>query len=76
MHTHLRWGCGNTIPKTIRGTLKQLEEHFPQITDIVHAEGYNDIIPDACLCQVDVEETLCRAGIKYIEDCGDYIIQH
>lgn len=55
---------------------KQLEEHFPQITDIVHAEEYNDIIPDACLCQVDVEETLCRAGIKYIEDCGDYIIQH
>ena len=46
---------------------KQLEDHFPQITKMIPAEGYD-------LCQVDIENTLDSAGIKYIEDCGDYII--
>lgn len=31
-------------------------------------------LPESCLCQVDIENTLDSAGIKYIEDCGDYII--
>ena len=53
---------------------KQLEDHFPQITKIIPAEGYDNIIPESCLCQVDIENTLDSAGIKYIEDCGDYII--
>lgn len=53
---------------------KQLEDHFPQITKMIPAEGYDNIIPESCLCQVDIENTLDSAGIKYIEDCGDYII--
>ena len=53
---------------------KQLEDHFPQITKMIPAEGYDNIIPESCLCQVDIENTLDSAGIKYIEDCRDYII--
>ena len=42
--------------------------------DVYKRQGYDNIIPESCLCQVDIENTLDSAGIKYIEDCGDYII--
>ena len=43
---------------------KQLEDHFPKITKMIPAEGYDNIIPESCLCQVDIENTLDSAGIK------------
>lgn len=42
--------------------------------DLVVDPAYKGINDDACLCQVDVRESVIRAGFDCEYDRGDYII--
>ena len=37
-------------------------------------EYYTTIDPECCLCQVDIEASLTKAGLAFTHDCGDIVI--
>ena len=53
-------------------TPRQFRDHFG--FDPTTDPSYGDVMPDACLCQVNVEEDFKRLGIPFVQDCGDYVV--
>ncbi len=51
---------------------KELKDIYPDI-EIVLANGYEEIMEDYCLCQVDIDLTLDKAKIKYEYDHTKWI---
>ena len=54
------------------GTPRQFLEHFGFTAPL--EIGYNTIVPDACLCQIDCETALTNNNIPFKKDCGDIYV--
>lgn len=64
----------------VRNVKTQEEAESPEelrrmlgVKDLVLAHEYKTIAEDCCLCQVDVEATVTKAGWKYAERDNDYM---
>jgi hypothetical protein len=53
----------NTDTRQTIESPKELAEIFSvKVEDLPLAEGYSDVSPNACLCQVDIEQACKHAG--------------
>lgn len=43
------------------------------ITELIMSKGHKTIAEDCCLCQIDCEATVKKAGYNYKEIDGDYM---
>jgi len=54
-------------------TVKELKEALPFL-ELIKNKMYKEILNDACLCQIDLDKTLDKAGIKWECDCMQFIL--
>jgi hypothetical protein len=54
-------------------SVKDYKEYFKQ--DPVCDPSYKNIIDNYCLCQIDIEKSLDKLGLKYEYDAGEYWVK-
>lgn len=54
-------------------TVKELKEALPRL-ELVKNEMYKDIQDDACLCQIDLDDTFDNAGLEWESDCMQFTL--
>lgn len=53
-------------------TVAQLEKHFGVEATPLKESYYGDIIPDACLCQIDLDRFMADKTDRFYKDWGDW----
>lgn len=54
-------------------TVKELKEALPNL-ELIKNKMYNEIQEDACLCQIDLEDTFDKAGLDWKSDCMQFTL--
>lgn len=55
-------------------TPREFREYFG--FDAPRNKHYNNVDPDCCLCQVDVEKALTEQNMPFMRDCGDIYVEN
>ena len=53
--------------------VRELKEALPNL-ELIKNEMYGEIQDDACLCQIDLDDTFDKAGIEWECDCMQFTL--